>query len=751
LHPKIAFNAKPILQYCFFLRILQHLYINSKTMIFSIKKARLLLLLLAFITLNPLLAAKQTDYSSQVNTLIGTEGNGWSSGYLFPGATYPLGMVQFTPTYFTKHLGFVINQLSGAGCDHMGNFPTFPLPGKLSVSPDSIVNMRVHISDEKGVAGYYKAVVNETVGAELTVTERTGMARFTFSGDEKVGTVIIGGGISATPMKVAALVITGENSFEGYAEGGSFCGFPTPYKVYIAGEFDVKSAGHGIWKNESLKAGATFAEGKNSGIYFSFDVTNVKEVSYKMGISYVSVANAKENLVAENPNWNFNETKDNTVAKWNKCLGKIEVEGGSADRKSLFYTHLYRSLAHPNVFSDVNGQYIGSDGKVYTDTRKHYTSFSNWDTYRSQTQLLAMFFPEETSDIVNSHMLFALRSGGGLPRWVLANIETGIMQGDPSSVLISNAFAFGARNYDARSVLDVMRKGAEVPNTRSQTVFTRPGLKQYLEKGYYDASMMLEYTSADFAIAQFALNACNNEPIYGWYKSRSANWKNIYNPKTNWLQSRNADGSWKGQGDDWREATYKNYFWMVPYNLGGLIDTIGGKKVAEDRLDNLFRRLDASYGDDWYASGNEPNFQVAWAYNWAGAPYKTQSIIRRILNEQFTSKIDGLPGNDDLGAMGSWYVLSSIGLFPVIPGVGGFSINSPLFEKITLNLPKGKVVISGGEEKNPFIQSMKVNGKTYNNTWLNWDEIQNGGTIEYKLSDKPNTQWGTSVEAPSFK
>jgi predicted alpha-1,2-mannosidase len=260
-----------------------------------------------------------------------------------------------------------------------------------------------------------------------------------------------------------------------------------------------------------------------------------------------------------------------------------------------------------------------------------------------------------------------------------------------------------------------------------------------------------EYTSADFAIGRFALEACNNEWVQASYKYRSGFWKNIFNPKTNWLQSRRADGSWKNLGEDWREATYKNYFWMVPYDLKELIDTIGGKKVAEARLDDLFRRLDASYNDDWYASGNEPNFQVPWIYNWAGVPYKSQSIIRKILNERFTDKIDGLPGNDDLGAMGSWYVLSSVGLFPVIPGIGGLSINSPVFEKTIIHLPKGNIVITGGSENNPYIQSMKLNGKNYESTWLNWSDIQNGANIEYKLSEKPNLVWGTKVEAPSYK
>lgn len=695
-------------------------------------------------------ASHAQDYSRKVNTLIGTQGNGWSSGYLYPGATYPFGMVQFTPTYFTKQLGFVINQLSGAGCDHMGNFPTLPLSGELKVSPDSIINLRASLSKEKGTAGYYTTLVNDSIQAELTVTERTGMAKYSFSANENRGTVIIGGGVAATPIEVAAISITSPNSCEGYAEGGAFCGFPTPYKVYFVAEFDVPSASSGVWKKERLLPEEKFAEGKHSGVYFTFDLKNKKEVLYKIGVSYVSVENARENLRTENPAWNFAAVKQSAADKWNRYLGKIEVKGKNEDRISQFYTHLYHSLIHPNVCSDVNGEYMGSDNKVYKSERNYYTSFSNWDTYRTQTQLMAMLAPDVTSDIVMSHQLFAIRSGGGFPRWVLANIETGIMQGDPTPVLIANAYAFGARNYDTRSILKTMRYGAEVPGANSQGVLTRPGLEQYLEKGYYDASAMLEYTSSDFAIGRYALQACNDEPVCNYYTNRAMKWKNLYDKETNWLRSRNEDGSWKNPGDDWRESTYKNYFWMVPYDLDGLLQIIGGKQEGEKRLDELFRRLDASYGDEWFASGNEPSFQIPWIYNWVGAPYKAQHIIRKVLNEQYNSHPDGLPGNDDLGSMGAWYVFASIGLFPEIPGVGGFSINSPVFPEIVLHLANGDLVIKGGDEKKEYIQGLKINGKKSDSTWIDWNDIKNGGTLDYSLSTKPDKVWGTSVAPPSF-
>ena len=691
-----------------------------------------------------------SNYARQVNTLIGTKGVGLTSGYLYPGATYPYGMVQFTPSYFSKRSGFVINQLSGGGCEHMGNFPTFPVKGKLKMSPDNILNYRINISEEKGHAGYYEAKVQEDIHAKLTVTERTGMASYEYSADQQYGTVIIGGGISATPIDQAAIVITAPNKCEGYAEGGNFCGLRTPYKVYFVAEFDTDALESGTWKRNELKPNTTFAEGEYSGVYFTFDVNKKKNIQYKIGVSYVSVENARENLKAENTGWDFLQIQNQAESKWNHYLGKIEVEGTNPDRTTQFYTHLYRSFIHPNVCSDVNGEYMGADFRVHKSRSKHYTSFSNWDTYRTQIQLLSILDPEVASDIVISHQLFAEEAGGAFPRWVMANIETGVMQGDPTPILISNAYAFGARNYDPKPIFKTMRKGAEEPGAMSQEVEARPGLKQYLDKGYYNASIQLEYTSADFAIAQFALHAVGDEFVSWRYFHFARSWKNLYNPETGWLQSRNPDGSWKPLTEDFRESTYKNYFWMVPYDIAGLIEIIGGKAAAEKRLDEFFTRLDAGYNDAWFASGNEPSFHIPWIYNWVGTPYKAQEIINRVLNEQYSSKIDGLPGNDDLGTMGAWYVFACIGLYPEIPGVGGFTVNTPIFSSVKVHLKKGDMVIKGGSEKNIYIKSMKLNGKPYDSTWIDWDQLNNGATIEYTTSSKPDVKWGTKVTPPSF-
>lgn len=690
------------------------------------------------------------DYAEMVNPLTGTAVTGLASGYLYPGATYPFGMVQFTPSYFAKCAGFVINQLSGGGCDHMGNFPTFPVRGRLEASPDRIRNFRIALSEESGHAGYYEAMVQDDIKAMLTVTKRTGMAQYVFPEGDETGTVIIGAGLAATPIQQAAVAITGPGRCEGYATGGSFCGYPTPYKVYFVAEFDADAVEVGTWKGKDLRYGGSFAEGEDSGVYFTFDLSESRTVRYKIGVSYVSVENARLNLETENPGWDFEGIKNAAETEWNSVLGKIEVEGSNEDRMEQFYTHLYRSLIHPNICNDVNGEYMGADFKVHKTLRNQYTSFSNWDTYRTQIQLLSILDPEVASDIVVSHQDFAEQAGGSFPRWVMANIETGIMQGDPTPILIANAFAFGARNYDPQPIFRLMELGARVPGSKCQDVETRPGLAQYLEKGYYKASAQLEYTSADFAIGQFAVHAAGNEFASWYYFDKARSWRNLYNPETGWLQSRNPDGSWKPLTEDFLEATYADYYWMVPYDLAGLIELCGGNEKAEARLDKYFIRLDAKYNEEWFASGNEPSFHIPWVYNWTGSPYKTQAIVNRIINEQYSSRKDGLPGNDDLGTMGAWYVFACIGLYPEIPGVGGFTVNTPIFESVVLHLKNGDLVIRGGSEKNIYIHSMKIDGQEYDSTWIDWERLENGAVIEYRTSSRPDRKWGTEVTPPSY-
>jgi predicted alpha-1,2-mannosidase len=375
---------------------------------------------------------------------------------------------------------------------------------------------------------------------------------------------------------------------------------------------------------------------------------------------------------------------------------------------------------------------MGADFKVKKVQKdcEQYSSFSVWDTYRTQGQLLAWLFPKKSSDMMQSLVDFA-EQAGGYGRWILANIETGIMQGDPTPILIASSYAFGAKEFDHKKAFRYMKLGATIPRLRSQNQEIRPYLHEYIRDGHTFASMSLEYNASDFAIAMFSKYALGFENDYKTFLSRSFNWKNIYNPKIKWLNSRYPNGKWKDINHDWREGTYVNYFWMVPFDIDGLIQTIGGKNFAEKRLDSLFERLDARYEDKWFASGNEPDFHAPWVYNWTNAPKKTSLTVNRILDTMYNSSSSGLPGNDDLGTMGAWYVFSSIGLYPFIPGVGGFTINLPQFDKIKIALQNNTLEILKSKSEFDYVKSVSINNLNHNSNWIDLEQISNGGKIMF--------------------
>jgi len=685
-------------------------------------------------------AESSMNYAKTVDTRIGTEGRGLACGFTFLGATYPFGMMQLTPSFFSSQKGIVVNQISGAGCPNMGNFPVLPLAGTLKSSPKNMESYPPYQTVNNSSAGYLSITMKDGVICQSTVSKRSGIVQFLFPENESKGTILIGSGISSTFVTNAQVKITSSNTCEGYAKGGEFCGYQTDYKIYFAAEFSRDAKVCGTWINSDMKNGRLKISGKNSGAYFTFDTQSNHTVEYKVAISYVSIENARENLRLDNKGRDFETVKNNTEKEWNRCLGKIAIESSNKDRIVQFYTHLYHSMIHPNIFSDINGEYIGSDQNVHKtkDGRDYYTTYSGWDTYRTQSQLLAMLFPKESSDMMQSVVDFAEQSGG-YGRWVLANIETGVMHGDPIPIIISNTYAFGGRNFDIQAAYKYMKSGAMVLGAHSQDVEVRPGLSNYIEKGFEKASLCLEYASSDYAIGRFALQALKDKKEADYFMKRAGNWKNLYDPSTNWLRSRQTtDMSWKDPDSDWREATKENYFWMVPFDLEKLIDTMGGKNAASKRLDSLFVRLDAGYDDHYFAAGNEPDFQVPWIYNWTDKPYKTSEVVYRILDQMYSSNPTGLPGNDDCGSIGAWYVFASVGLYPMVPGVAGFSINTPQFENIKINISGRILEIKGGSNTPASISSMTVNGNEQTSSWIDWDSICQGGCIEYKIDSKSN-------------
>jgi predicted alpha-1,2-mannosidase len=444
---------------------------------------------------------------------------------------------------------------------------------------------------------------------------------------------------------------------------------------------------------------------------------------------------------------------------------------------------LYHALLAPHVFSDVNGEYIGMDQQVRTAAGfTPYATFSGWDIYRSEMPLLAILFPDRTSDMVAS-LLAAARESGWLPKWSLVNGHTNTMVGDPAAPIIASAYAFGATAFDQTEALQAMVKGATQTGVSPNAEYVeRAALPSYLGLGYVphdgtetstgaststfgssgavwgSAATTLEYTTADFAIARYAA-ALGETTTCETFLERSGNWRNLFNPVSGHVQPRFADGSFTSpfdptSGEGYAEGSAAQYTWMVPYDLSGLAGALGGPAAATARLDAFFTELNAGPTSPFAFLGNEPTAQTPWIYDWLGAPYKTQDIVRRAILTLFDATPGGYPGNDDAGQMSSWYVFGALGLYPAIPGVDVLALASPLFRQAELHLAGGTVTIVAPNARRgrPYVRGLVVNGSPHDLPWIRFADVAAGAELTYDLSDRPEPSWGSAPTAapPSF-
>jgi predicted alpha-1,2-mannosidase len=689
-------------------------------------------------------------------------------GNVQPSAAVPFGMVQWGPdtakpdagSYIyedTNIKGFSLTHLSGPGCFSTGELSILPLVDEkvLKIKPIPFSH-----SDEKAQAGYYSVLLSNKILVELTSTERTGFGRFTFPTTGNT-TLTISTRRTGTGLKRGKINLLDSKKISGWVNGGNFCSTKNKYKVFFAIELDTPIESH----NKILGL-----------LALRF---NSKSVQMKVGISYVSEKNAWLNLQTENPGWDFKSTKSQAVSKWQSALSKIQVEGDKLEKeKRIFYTALYHSLLHPNIYSDVNGEYMGFDNKVHQTKNStiQYANFSGWDIYRTQIQLLAAFYPERASEIAQS-LINDAQQCGAFPRWSNNNTETGVMIGDPGSIIIANTYAFGARNFEVKEALEFMKKSGLNPETTCNGKHARPGLKEYLELGYVpysprilklndikvtgpaflqSASTTLEYASADFAVSQFAKSLGDKEAAKAFY-AHANNWQNLFDPQTGYIRPKKYNKSWLSKFNPikkrgFSEGNSVQYTWMIPFAPRELIGLMGQEKSVESRLDSFFEKLNAYDSQPHLWIGNEPAFSVPWLYHWMGTPHKTQKVISRILNEHFSDEAGGIPGNDDLGATSSWYVFAAMGIYPAIPGVGGFAINKPLFPQIEISLDFGRKIrieTSGNED---LVQNVTLNGSAYSKTWIPWSELEKGGNLHFKVG-KGLSQWGTQATdmPPSYE
>lgn len=729
-----------------------------------------------------------------VNTFVGTgevsTPYGHDQGDTFPGAALPFGMIQWSPetprgfdkTHAASYLyaddqirGFSLNHISGPGCPMMGNFPIMPFSGSVTALPaadGTAYAAKFSHAEEKTSPGFYSVALDGGTQVDLTVTARAGIGKFTFPASAPAS-LLFKVGQAATPVSDASLEITGDRTISGSVSTSGVCWIKEgKYKAYFAAEFNRPFSGFGTWSGTTLNRGQRSVAGPQNGGFVEFNTGKNQTVIMKVALSYVSVENARMNLRKEIPGWSFGAVRAAAQKSWNRDLGLIEVRGGTDDEKRVFYTALYHALLEPNVFNDVDGQYIGFDDQIHTAKGfSFYANFSGWDIYRCEVQLLALLFPKEASDMVKSLVLDA-QQGGGLPVWPLANDEVCAMVGSPSPVMITEAHGFGARDFDTQAALAAMLKSAADPNGHSKSCKEWDNLDDYLKFGYLGPdtpdrlgrrngtgpSHSLEFNAADFSIAEFA-QAIGDTNTYRTFMKRAQFWRNLFDPQTGYIEPRKKDGSFirvdPAAPKFYIEGNATQYTWMVPYDMRGLSDLMGGNAKMVERLDRFFTELNAGPSKPYFWIGNEPVFSVPWAYDFAGAPWGAQSVTRRVETELFTPGPDGEPGNDDLGATSAWYVFATLGIYPAIPGVGGVALNSPLFPQAKIHLANGKTIEIYGENasaQNPYVQSLAVNGQASEKTWLTYDLLSQGATLQFKLGNTPNKQWGTKPEdsPPSF-
>jgi predicted alpha-1,2-mannosidase len=758
-----------------------------------------------------------------VNPLIGSS----NGGNTYPGAVVPFGMLQWSPEntrgkhtrtaspsgyqFDAKRIrGFSLTHLSGAGCaGASGDIPIMPVTLAVTSSPsldskDQRYAADFAHADEHASAGDYRVKLANGVAVELTAATRSGIASFAFPAGTPANLLIrasdseVGSSDASVKIDQAARTVTGS------VASGNFCGYLAKadqrsyYTLYFVAQFDQPFTAVGGWENDTVKAGALTAQGgtgydakgfpqvgKGSGAWLSFDPTK-GPVQVRVGISYVSLDNARANLAAEIPSTaTLADVRSQARDAWNKALGQIQITGGTPDQRSVFYTALYHSLLHPNTFSDVNGQYWGFDQKVHQlEAGQHiqYANFSGWDIYRSQLQLVTWLMPERGSDIAQSLYNQAKQNQGEWDRWTHNSGGTHVMSGDPAVPALADIYAFGGRQFDLRGAYASMVKSATVPTAHDDSddgcnvecVGERPSLDQWLKLHYIatashswgGAAETLEDATADFALSQLAVDVGDTANVRR-FLARSGYWHNVFNPKATphegYIQNRNVDGSWPkfspASDDGFVEGSAAVYVWMVPFDEHGLFAQMGGDKQASARLDRFFHNKDGSWavtnaGPLHAELNNEPSVETPWLYDFAGQPYKTQDTVRTVLDRYWTNKPDGIPGNDDLGEMSSWYVWSALGLYPEIPGRAELVVSSPLFPHIVVHRANGDATIDapGASVANRYVHSLSLDGKTHAQPWLPADFATHGGQLNFDLQSSADPAWGSAPKdaPPSF-
>ncbi|OHX68442.1 GH92 family glycosyl hydrolase [Flammeovirga pacifica] len=719
------------------------------------------------------------SYTDYVDPFIGTSAH----GHTFPGATVPFGMVQLSPDtgiegwdwssgYHSSDnsiMGFSHTHLSGTGGGDYGDILLMPTVGEIKTeagskeNPDEGYRSRFEKVKEEASPGFYSVFLEDYgITAELTATTRVGVHQYHFPASDQAHIILdlkhgIGDSARETWFEV-----TSDNEIVGLRRSS---GWARDQFVYFVAQFSkpfdsVQGTKSGVDLKETNKL-----DGDDVKAVVNYTTVEGEAITVKVAISAVSVEGARKNLEAEAKGFNFNAVKDQAKQTWNEKLSKIEVEGGDQVKKTIFYTALYHSMIAPNVFMDVDHQYRGMDHKIHkAEGFTHYTLFSLWDTFRATHPLFTLIAPEENNDFIKS-MIVKYEQSGQLPVWELSANETGTMIGFHSAPVIADAINKGQGDFDKELAYKAMVAAAEDPR-RGLNWFNEDGFIP-VEKESNSVSKGVEYAFDMWVVAQVAKDLGKMDD-YKKYSNRALNYKQLFDKETGFLRGKNMYGAWDEPFDpmaisllgagNYTEGNAWHYNFFAPQDINGLIDLHGGDDKFIDKIDQMFEQEavnDNHMAHDvtgligQYAQGNEPSHHVIYLYNYAGQPWKTQSRIRQVMDEMYTSERDGLCGNEDCGQMSAWYVFSAMGFYPVNPADGQYAIGSPIFGKVTIHMDNGNdftIIADHSSTKNEYIQSATLDGVNYEKTFITHQQLENGGVLAFNMGEN-KSNWGTNISS----
>ena len=691
-----------------------------------------------------------TNLTQYIDQRIGTGGH----GHVFLGANVPFGYVQLGPSEHTRGwdwcsgyhdsdsvlIGFGHQHMSGTGIGELGDVAFLPV---LEASQKEVVFSH---ANENVRPGYYAVKLQQpNVWVELTATKRAGFHRYTFGADTKQAKLIL-------------------DLFQGI-------GWDSPTDYAVDETTATSIAGHrfstGWAKNQKNFFVAEFSqpvtvEPLDSGRWMIRISDVTQPILIKVGLSAVSIANAKQNLKEEIPDWDFRKVVDAADEAWNEALAKVKIETSDPAARRIFYTSMYHSMIAPSVFSDVNGEYRGADGKVYKGDFNNYTTFSLWDTYRAAHPLMTIIHKDMLTDIANT-LVNIYRQQGKLPVWHLMGNETDCMVGNPGIPVLADLVLKGYVK-DKEAAFEAMKKSAML-DERGLGLLKQYGYLPYDKDPEMETvAKGLEYALADDCVAKVA-RLLGKKADAKYFGERAKSYRHYFDKQTGFMRGLSSDGKFRTpfnpfstvhRQDDYTEGNAWQYTWLVPHDVHGLVKLFGSEANFTTKLDSLFI-VNGTLGDNaspdisgligQYAHGNEPSHHVLYMYNYVGQPWKAARLIRQTMSEMYNDELDGLSGNEDVGQMSAWYILSAMGLYQVEPAGGKYIIGSPIVDKATMNVGDGKtftILCPDNSKENIYVQSAKLNGKPYTKSYIMYDDIMRGGTLELQMGNKPS-KWGTKV------